>query len=485
MHNQDNEDTMDTSGAQIPGTIWLPEHDPKTPFEVKAILGPVGLHIPSTGSDATLRLATDAEAVKATRNQADYINTILESSTLGMTRDALSSLATEEWDDHIPSDKGELRTYSHQPSVISGRRISGRQATMRARARVGGGVPTPTVLPHSGFWITYLPPGEAELSTLWSSIAQDRISLGRYTYGAIFSATSIITRRRILEFCRKHMEATSVKIDGDDLFDLMLVTDEPMIYNGMGLAIHPRGIKYRMACVADPVTCQHETEGLMHPDKLQRYDWRRIPLDYRNVVTSATKDSVTIEAVLNYQQAVFGNGKQFKVLDEDNIETLIYLKVPTINRALRMGGAWINDIHDGVIEALTTEGMNMTTEESWTVRDEMITRHGQASFLSQYGAWITMIDMGDDGYVDSEADIIAVLGDLSSSNQVRAQITQFIEAYIASMTIGVIGVPTYDCPSCHRPAALQKDGVLALDPTRLFFKYLVAKVNRVATRSLT
>ena len=410
-----------------------------------------------------------------------YLTSLLEAGRLVMTNDVLTCMDAD--DEAIDFNGMKLRTLSHNPSDATGRRVSGKSAIIRAQSRVGGGIPTPVMLPHSGIWVTILPPGEGKLLDLWRVMTQDRVILGRYTYGAIFSATSIVTTRRIIEFCLGQVEAHSINLSNTDetLGDFILETDLPFLFNGMGMSMHPRGIDYSSPCIVDPVTCSHVDTGKLYPSTLARYSSSRIPESVKSTLASETPNSVTPESVRLYQESIAPEHREI-LIDESGLPIDMYYKVPTLNQAIRIGEKWVSDVHDSVITALAMEPP--ANVEEWSERNLHITRAGKASFLRQYAAWVSKIDMYDAGVVEGEDDIASVCMSLSSSDKLREDMTSTVEKYIRKSSIGLIGYPAHECPSCKRRPALAGNQMIALDPVRLFFKYLVLRVDRINQRSL-
>ena len=410
-----------------------------------------------------------------------YLQSLLEAGRLVMTNDVLSSMDFD--DESIEFNGQQLKTVSHSPSDASGRKVTGKAASIRAQSRAGGGIPTPVMLPHSGIWVTLLPAGESRMLDLWRTLTQDRVILGRYTYGTIFSATSIVTLRRMLEFCLAHVEAHSVNLKDSDLTleDLILMTDVPFLLNGMGMSMYPRGIDYSSPCIVDPTTCTHVDTGKLIPSSLARYNNSAIPDSVKSTLASSSPASVTPEALLLYQSSV-ASPQMDTLVDETDLPVNFHYKVPSIRKAFSVGEQWVNGVHDAVINALSME--TPTTSEEWSERNLHITRAGKASFMRQYAAWVDMIDMYESGIVDTEDDIGAVCESLSSSDKLRVDMITSVEAFIRRSTIGVIGYPVHECPACKRRPAMGGNQMVALDPVRLFFKYLVLRVDRVQQRSL-
>jgi len=453
----------------------------ESPLTTSSIEDGVDINLPSSTSSHLEELARRANITEDFKDD-EYTDSVLKSSRLVTSGDVWAG--HDDTSSSIDHEGHSLRSYNHKASIATGKAVTGRQARIRAMGAIGGGLPTPTLLPHSGFWVTYLPPAEPELMMLWAKITSDRISLGRFTYGAIFSSTSIVTRQRILEFCLDYIESTSVELGDESLLEHISILDEPLMLNGLGMAIHPNGINYKMPCVANPSNCQHVSEGKLAPSKLQRYCNDRLTDEQKTILTQTSRHSTTLSQVKDYQTKLVGGGVKVSIDVDGNTLTFTIL-APSIAKAIRMGGLWITQIHDSVIDALSEDNdVEENDEDTWSRRDSLITRRGQASFLGQYAAWVSAIDMGDNGYVDTEEDVLSTLNVLSGATTVREELIDVINKYIDDKTIAIIGLPAYTCPSCNESPSGTNKGIIPLDPTRLFLQYLAAKVTRIDQRYL-
>lgn len=446
------------------------------------------IDIPNFTTDQLSKLSEDV--LSKTRGEADhvadYLSSVLEAGRLAMTGDTLTYLEDELYD-HVEYNGEKLSTSGHIPTQASGRQVSGKSAMIRAQSRAGGGIPVPVFLPHSCIWVVLLPPSEEKMLDLWRSMVNDKITLGRYTYGAIFSATSIVTIRKIVDFCLAHVEATSVKLEGSELtlLDVIKITDIPLLFNGMGLAMHPRGIDYSSPCIVDPSTCSHVTKGKLNVETLAKYT-AKFPEAAKPCLASSGANSVTVEQVMLAQSSLAPIGKYTlteQVEGMDDLLTDLYLEVPSLRKAIAIGERWVNSVRDSILNSLNLEAP--ADAEEWSERNLHITRAGKASYLRQYGAWVKKIDMYEGGIVENSIDDIAgVLTALSSSDSARAQMVQHCEAYIKASTRAIVGIKTHECPGCKRSPESTGNGIIALDPVRLFFKFLLIRVNRIQARSL-
>ena len=163
-----------------------------------------------------------------------------------------------------------------------------------------------------------------------------------------------------------------------------------------------------------------------------------------------------------------------------------YIKAPSLARAIKYGEQWLQDVHDSAIKALSLDQPN--SEEEWSERNNLITRTAKSSFLAQYASFIRKIDLYQAGVVeDIDQDIIDVLGVLSSSDKLRDELNKAIEAYLRQKVIGAVGILPYTCPGCqmkyHADDPQHANSIIALDPVRLFFKYLAVRIGKVNSRS--
>jgi hypothetical protein len=110
-----------------------------------------------------------------------------------------------------------------------------------------------------------------------------------------------------------------------------------------------------------------------------------------------------------------------------------------------------------------------------TERNSMLQQHGLASILCQYSHWVSDMSFGSIDVKDLDT-VNAMLTHLSSDDELRTKILEAVKAYINDSTISIIGIPTYDCPSCKEPQTKPNDKPLiksAIEGASLRFRPII------------
>jgi hypothetical protein len=357
----------------------------------------------------------------------------------------------------------------------NGNIISGERALMKATSLLGLGAVVQIPLWHTGIWVSLKSPSEAALLELERRIASEKVSLGRYTSGMIFSHTSVYTVSYVVNFVLNHVYDASVKnITQDALKQLIKITDIPTLVWGLACAIYPNGYKYTRPCTTNPAECQHIVTGELNIAKLSwtdnnsLTDWQR-----RQMAKRTEKFS---EADLKRYEQEHHRGGDFTIPLTEALK--VKLRVPTITQYEQSGFTWV----DGIVKLLEGSlGVSLKGKE----RDDYITDQGRLTALRQYSHWVNRIEVGDDAIEDQET-IEALLGTLSSDEKISKVFFESVGKYIDNSTLSVIAIPKYDCPKCGGEQtgdihANQHPHLLPLDVVRIFFTLLDQRIFKALT----
>lgn len=366
---------------------------------------------------------------------------------------------------------------------IENQNLKGERSVIRMLSHLGLGTLFQVPLWHTGMWITFKPPSEAEIIEINRVIQADKIKLGRYTYGLAFSNITSYTIDRLIEFALNHVYDTTLKNEEAPISSLRSIIasqDIPSLLWGFVCTMYPRGFNYVRSCVSDPEKCNHKTKDTLNVFKLQwtnenaLTDWQKTHMSKRQ---PGSKDLASINrykeelSVIQKRKIVINEGR------DDSIDILI--KSPSISEYVDAGHRWVGDIVETVNRALSAEARN---EE----RNEIITKHGQASAMRQYSHWVDSIEIGSNVIDDLES-IEKNLNVLSANDEIRSQFITEVVDYINRSTVSVIGIPVFDCPSCGTVQSGSMNlphhtNVIPLDVIQVFFALLTQRLERMAAR---
>lgn len=358
--------------------------------------------------------------------------------------------------------------------------LKGEKAVIRVLQTLGLGNLFQVPLWHTGIWVTIKPPTEAEIIELNRQMINDKIEFGRYTYGLAFANTTAYTTDKLVSFILDHIYNTTIKSDTlttDDLRNLISSQDIPILLWGIACTIYPNGFKYQRACISDPEKCNYTLEENINISKLL---WTDIELltDYQKEHMSFRQArSRSMEQITRYKDELASIHKSRVKLDI-NKDIYITIKSPSITEYVNSGHIWINTIVEAVERTIDTD----VSEKE---KESLITKYAQASRLRQYGHWIDVIEVETNISNDQET-INELLNVLSSDNDIFSDIMNKIKTYINNSVISLVGIPTYECPSCNLK---QEDttypkftNIIPMDVQQLFFGLFTQRLMKLIDR---
>lgn len=384
---------------------------------------------------------------------------------------------SSEWRQKVESEGAQLGAGRPRFGGSGGQVLSGERALMKASSVLGLGSVVQIPLWHTGIWLSLKAPSEASLLELDRRIANEKISLGRYTSGMIFSNTSVYIVSYVVNFVLNHVYDASVKdISQESLKRLIKVTDIPTLIWGLVCTIYPNGYKYTRPCTTDPSKCQHIVTGKLSLSKLSWTDRASLSAEQRRHM-SRRNDKFTQEELEKYQNAHTRGGK-YQITVNDNLS--FRLKVPSIAQYEQAGFSWVDNIVKMLEGSL---GVSLKGQE----RDDYISDQGRLTALRQYAHWVDMIEVGEDTIEDGES-VESVLGMLSSDDEIAKPFFEKVGKYIDNSTLSLIAIPKYKCPSCGGeqegdvPQNLNEH-LLPLDMCKIFFTLSDQRIFRSLTRA--
>lgn len=353
--------------------------------------------------------------------------------------------------------------------------ISGEKALMKATSALGLGSTVQIPLWHTGIWVSIKAPSEKALLELERRIGADKVALGRYTSGMIFSNTSVYTVNHVVNFVLNHIYDASVKnITPDALKALIKTTDIPTLVWGIACAIYPNGYNYARPCTTNPAECQHVVKGLLNIAKLFWTDNDALSPHQRRHMQRRT-DKFSDEELTRYQNEHVRGGTRVVTLKD---ELRLHLHVPSIQDYEASGFAWVDSITDMLEGAF---GVSLRGSD----RDNYIIDQGRLTALRQYSHWVSRVEVGEDIIEDKET-IEELLETLSSDEDIADSFFEEVGKYIDDASISLVAIPKYDCPSCGGEQTAETlderhPHLLPMDTIRIFFTLLDQRIFKALT----
>ena len=367
---------------------------------------------------------------------------------------------------------------------VKERTISGERGLIHLASHIGQGSVYQQGLYHSGFWITFKPPGDDQIIELNRIIGSDKIEFGRDTYGAVFANTSVYTMRRLVNFAMANLYNHSVKIDKTDkvnLVDLVSIHDYFPLLQGLAATMFPRGLVYESSCVKDPSKCTHVTKDLLNMAKLLVVDKSALTDAQKQHMTKRGPGSMTVASIKQYQEELTKLGDR-KISISTNIGTSVNftLSIPNVPSSMKIGAEWVDGIVDHV-EKLA--GSGATSDE----KEEMFARYSMSSYLNKYAHFIKSMSFGIFEECTDPEDIKKYLPQLSSDESIRTNLEKEIKKFINDTTIAVVGIPLYDCENCGEPQTSElvyprHQNIIPLDVPNVFFQLASRRLKTILRR---
>lgn len=348
--------------------------------------------------------------------------------------------------------------------------LVGERALLKASSLLGLGGVVQIPLWHTGIWVSIKAPSEASLLELERRIANEKVALGRFTSGMIFSNTSVYTISYVVNFVLNHIYDASIKnTTQETLKRLIKVTDIPSLVWGLICAIYPNGYEYARPCTTNPAECQHIVKGKINLSKLHWVDNASLNDAQKRMMAKRT-EKFSEEDLKGYEKE-HSRGGEYTITLMDELR--FKLKVPTIAEYEQSGFTWVDNIVDLLENSL---GVSLKGKE----RDEYITDQGRLTALRQYAHWVRSIEVGED-FIEDRETIDLFLSSLSSKEEISTKFFEGVGRYIDNSTVALVAIPKYRCPSCggEQKADLNKDRypfLLPIDIVRIFFSLLDQRI---------
>ena len=367
---------------------------------------------------------------------------------------------------------------------VKERSISGERGLIHLASHIGQGSVYQQALYHSGFWITFKPPGDDQIIELNRIIGSDKIEFGRDTYGAVFANTTVYTMRRLVNFAMSNLYNHSVNIEKTDkvnLIDLVSIHDYYPLLQGLAATMYPRGLVYESACVKDPAKCTHVTKELLNLAKLLVVDKSALTDWQKQHMTTRGAGKMSVASIRQYQKELTKLGDR-KISITTNIGTTVTftLGIPNIPSTMKIGTEWVDGIVDHV-EKLAGSGASSDDKE------EMFARYSMSSYLNKYAHIIKAISFGVFEECTDVEDIKRYLPQLSSDESIRTNLEKEIKKYLNDTTIAVVGIPLYDCENCGTPQTTdtvypRHQNIIPLDVPNVFFQLASRRLKTILRR---
>lgn len=386
---------------------------------------------------------------------------------------------------------GSAPTNVNKPGVTE---YEGERAILKLVTQLGIGGLHRTPLYNSGFWVYFKPASEAELLELNMISAQDKIALGRSSYGLAHSNHVSYTLSRVFELALRNVYDSSVKqseLPIGKLADHIAPQDIHAFIWGFLCANYPSGFHYERPCSSDPTKCTHVSKGNISIPKTLITDSSMLTDWQKNHMRSFASGSMTLIDVQRYRSELTHLHSRRVILNKGTeYELGVTLRTPTMRQYIDQGFKYVTTLVDSINRSMSIDASN-------DQRNLAIDQHSRAEKLCQ---WIHFIDSIEFGQLSDESNISAgkikdfdtlrrTLATLSATDSISEEIIKEITSYVEDSTISIMAIPAYDCPVCGKPQETataqhfpRMSAYIPLDILQVFFGLLARRVSRIMNR---
>ena len=369
----------------------------------------------------------------------------------------------------VQSEKGKLTAGGLKFNDMVGTKLSGERAVLRVRALTGLGSVVMVPLWHSGFWITLKAPTESAILELNRRLSEEKIELGRATYGLAFANNSVFFAGWLIDFALSHVYDTSLKAEvAEDIRSRINQLDVPLLIWGLACAIWPNGFPYARAVLDQTEQTKIIKEKvnvgrLLWVDNAALTPWQISHMAQRH------GNSMTSDMLDRYRsEFIRGKGRSIKL--NDSISAT--LRIPNVNQYLTSGQKWVNNIVNMVDKAFSIQPND-------GIRDSYIMDQGKATNMRQFAHFVESLEVPD-GMIDDVDTLDQTFDALSSSDVIREAFFKGIKSFIEDSTIAVIAIPvTEDAEVSDLP---RFPHLLPIDVMSVFFIQITALVYKIQAR---
>lgn len=429
----------------------------------------------SKDADKRIRRHFDPSGIRSPQGQ-DWNEALVSASTSTTYRNGAfaSSVAREDayWRQYLKSDNGNFAFLTPKHGE-SGTPYTGDKAMLRIRALVGYGGLLQIPLFHSGFWISLTAPADGALLELRRRLIQEKIDLGRLTFGLVFSNEQAYLNSWMYDFCIEHLYDTTARVDSPtELRELIKVQDLNVLFWGLACLAWPRGFDYvRPLTSAEGVENYETISAKINMAKLLWVDNASFSKDQAAFMSRRQRGSVTVDEIKKYQAGFVPSLAAGRVVEVNENLSLV-IASPTAHDYITDGEVWISNIVRTVDTTFTTTA---PTDED---RAMAIDQQSRAARLRNIGSWVKAVVAG--GVEETSRELInGTLEVLSQDDEYSKIVRTAVDKFIDDSTRVLIAIPTTNGKESGIP---RFSNLIPVDVINTFFTLLAQRVGIISRR---
>lgn len=412
-----------------------------------------------------------------TKRGRDWNEALVSAATSTTLRDSrLTSTVSDpnaSWKQYLQTEATKIG-FSAPTIKESGTPYTGEKAMLRVRSLLGMGGIISVPLYHSGFWVTMTAPTDGELIELRRRLMQEKIDLGRMTFGLLFSNEQSYLNSWMFEFCMDHLYDTTARVDNPavELRNLIKTQDLNILFWGMARLIWPRGFDYvRPLTTVEGVENYQLISAKIDIGKLLWVDNNSFSKEASALLSRRQRSSVSVDEIKSYQEKFLPSlsaGRRVEVTDD----IAIIIASPSVDKYIEDGDVWISNIIKTVDDTFTTA----LPDEA--ARSLAIESHSRAARLRNYGSWVKAVVIEGNEVTEEEV-IWGTLEVLSQDDNYSKIVKDAIDKFIDDSTRALIAVPATSGKESGIPRFAN---LIPLDVINAFFTLLAQRVGIISRR---
>lgn len=375
------------------------------------------------------------------------------------------------WQNGFNKSDGQSRV-TPQSHAKSG---TGASALLRRIRKTGA--PITLWLPHTGIYVTFTSPKEADYCDYDIQQTMETAEVGRLTHGLLMNMSSGIYLKGQVEFALRYAVSTSYDCEGNDIAQTLITVikqqDYGKVISGPTVAKFPGGLPWTFLCPNGD--CRDRSEKLLNLSRAMRDDDNALTDYQRKFMEENTRpETVTADMIAKYQ-AEFRETQSAKFTTKiDDGQITFRFAMTELHDYFVKTTEWVKELSDAANEALAGRA---TAHE----RESFMRQRNESRRLTRYAHMVKSILVSiDDGgetieeLEESKEGITEMLADLTSDRELVNAFEDAIQQYIIDNTHSLIAYKAHRCGGCGKT---QEDaltdgafrGLVPISPDRIFF----------------
>lgn len=376
----------------------------------------------------------------------------------------VEALSHGSWKQHADFGKVKAKIKRGVMTLDADRELDASNVVNMLKSYIGDGNIVQVPLLNSGFYVAIKPPSEKENIIFLTTIVNDKVELGRETYGAVYSADTGVYEKRVFNFILAHIHSHSIKGSNINIRSLIKASDLNMLKWGLMCAMYPKGHQYSRACDWMPNKCRHVKEGTLDLFSMLMIKDECFTDTQRAHMSNFKTGSMALKDVKEYQSATKGMIEEVKF---GGSTIKLNLMDCFADEYFNSTSEWIDLVGNLAEEALGEESDDGS-------RNNLMAQLSEAAQLRKYAHLVHSIS-GEFGTVNDKVAISKALESLSRERVIREGFIKGFNKFLEA-TNYVIGIDSYKCPSCKNQSS--KEYIIPIDVLQVFSTILGTRILR-------